>query len=138
MRFLRLAALCVPFAVAVSAQADELPFKPGLWKTTMNMTSPFGGGVNTRTSEECVEEESFDPASMLEDAEGCELTKNEIDGNELNFIMECSMDGADALVRGRFESDGDSGNGEMTMDMNAGGMQMQMKMDWTSERIGDC
>lgn len=135
---IRLAAWLVALPIAVAAQADELPITPGLWKTTSNVTNPFGGGVTTNTSEECVTETSYDPRRMMEDVKDCELTRNEVDGNELNFAMECSMQGSRTVMTGRFVSDGDSGHGEMDMNMNAGGMQMEMKMDWTAERIGDC
>jgi len=130
------AALCLmPFA----AGAAELPINPGLWETTMTRTNPLTGEPTTETNTECVKATSFNPSSMMQDAQGCDLLKDEVNGDTLTFTMECSMEqGAKATVDGEFQSDGQTGRGNMDMTMNMGEMKMSMNMNWTSKRLGDC
>ena len=123
--------IAILLAAAGGAQAEGLTIKPGLWETTTTMTNPFGGGEQTNTTEECVEEDHFDPESMMQD-------RNDVSGNTLNFGMSCDMEGAKSTVTGTFTSEGDAGSGNMNMNIDAGGMQMEMKMSWTSKRLGDC
>ena len=125
-------------AVLGSAQAEGLAIKPGLWRTTTQMSNPMGPGMTTRTTEECVEETSFDPVSMLQDAEGCRITRNEVSENQVDFAMDCAMGGTQARVTGEFQSQSDTGSGHMNMNLNGEGMKMEMQMNWTSERLGDC
>ena len=137
MRILGFAAALAALMVVPGAHADGLAVKPGLWKTTTNTTTPMGQAM-TRTTEECVQRTSFDPATMMQDAEGCRITRNDVSGNQADFAMECTIEGTQTSVTGKFVSDDDRGNGNMTMSMDGGGMKMEMKMEWTSERVGDC
>jgi len=123
----------------VLSGAAELPINPGQWQVTMTRTNPMTGAPTTETNVECVKETSFNPSSMMQDAQDCELVKDELNGDTLSFRMECNMEqGMSAVVDGAFQSDGDTGSGNMNMNMNMGEMQMNMKMDWTSRRLGDC
>lgn len=123
----------------VVSGAAELPIKPGEWETTMTRTNPMTGEPTTETNTRCVKETSFNPSTMMQDAEGCELVKDELNGNTLTFRMECAMEqGTGATVDGEFTSDGDTGSGTMDMNMDMGEMKMTMNMEWTSKRLGDC
>ena len=137
LRILRVAATLGALVFVSGAQADGLAIKPGLWKTTTNTTTPMGQPM-TRTTEECIKRTSFDPATMMQNAEGCRITRNDVSGNQADFTMECDIEGTQTSVTGKFVSDGNRGNGNMTMSMDGGGMKMEMKMDWTAERVGDC
>ncbi len=75
---------------------------------------------------------------MLASAESCRLLKDELNGDTLDFRMECSVQGAQTEVAGTYQADDDSGKGNMEMKMNMGGMSMTMTMDWTAKRLGDC
>jgi len=130
------AALCL---TPLAAGAAELPINPGLWETTMTRTNPMTGEPTTETNTRCVKETSFNPSAMMQDAQGCELIKDEVNGDTLTFTMECSMEqGARATVDGQFQTDGQTGSGNMDMTMNMGEMNMSMNMKWTSKRVGDC
>ena len=131
-------AAVLSLTAASTAAADKLEIEPGLWKTTTTATMPFGQGEHTQTSEECVTDTEFDPATMMEDAEGCELTHSSVDGNRLEFGMTCDVEGGTSTMEGSYEVDGDEGRGVMTMSMNMQGMTMEMEMSFTSERVGDC
>lgn len=128
------ALLVLPFTTG----AAELEINPGLWETTMTRTNPMTGEPTTETTTECVRETSFNPSDVMKDAQGCELVKDELNGNTLAFRMECNMQGSQATVDGTFQSDGQTGRGNMDMDMSMGEMKMSMNMNWTSKRIGDC
>lgn len=127
----------VAFFPALSGAA-ELKINPGLWETTMTMTNPMTGQPTVKTSKECVRERSFDPATMMEGAQGCTLARNELNGDTLNFQMNCDMEGSKAVVTGEYQTDGKTGRGNMDMEVNAGGMKMSMNMNWTGKRLGDC
>ncbi|GJL80799.1 MAG: hypothetical protein DHS20C01_04330 [marine bacterium B5-7] len=119
--------------------AASLDFNPGLWETTMTRTNPMTGQPTTETTKECVKEKSFDPRDMIKDADGCQLTDEELSGDTLTFAMTCSMEaGAEAVMKGEFQTDGKTGHGAMNMNMKLGGMEMSMDMNWTAKRLGDC
>jgi len=122
----------------ITVGAAEIEFNPGQWETTMTRTNPMTGEPSTETRTECVKERKFNPASMMQGAEGCDLVKDSLDGDTLSFQMECDMQGGKASIIGQFQTDGETGKGNMDMSVNAGGMNMKMEMDWTARRIGDC
>lgn len=124
----------LPFA----AGAAELEINPGIWETTMTRTNPMTGEETTETSTDCVKETSFNPSSMMKEAEGCELVRDELNGDTLSFRMECNMQGSRTTVDGMFQTDGQTGKGNMDMSMKMGEMDMDMNMNWTAKRIGDC
>lgn len=139
MKFKGLAVVSMFLVLPLAASASELAINPGLWKTTMTRTNPLTGEPTTETSTRCVKETSFNPSEMMKNAKGCNLVKDELDGNTLSFRMECNVQGQTATVDGTFETDGKTGKGDMNMQLNMGGqMNMDMKMNWTSERVGDC
>ncbi len=138
MRSRCLALACAVLVVPFAAGAAELELNPGLWETTMTRTNPMTGEPTTETNTECVKETSFNPSDMMQDAEGCELVKDELNGDTLTYRMECDMQGTQAVVDGTFQTDGQTGKGNMDMQMSMGEMDMNMKMDWTAKRVGDC
>ncbi|XOV86782.1 MAG: DUF3617 domain-containing protein [Pseudomonadota bacterium] len=135
---IKLSLLVALLTLSAFSNAEGLTIKPGLWETTMTRTNPMTGQPQTDTTRECVTQTSFDPASLMQGAEGCRMLKNDLTSNALDFSMSCSMQGATTTVVGRYEVDGDSGKGNMEMNMSMGEMKMSMKMDWTASRIGDC
>jgi len=138
MRSVFVAAACALLVAPIAAGAAELKFNPGLWETTMTRTNPMTGEPTTETSTECVKQDTFRPSDMMKEAEGCELLKDELDGDTLTFMMECNMQGAKTTVDGTFQTDGQTGKGNMEMKMSMGEMNLDMTMDWTSKRVGDC
>lgn len=138
MRSKCLALACAVLVVPFAAGAAELELNPGLWETTMTRTNPMTGEPTTETNTECVKETSFNPSDMMQDAQGCELVKDELNGDTLTYRMECDMQGTQATVDGMFQTDGQTGKGNMDMQMSMGEMDMTMKMDWTAKRVGDC
>ena len=135
----RLIVVALLFAVPFYAGGAELEINPGMWETTMTRTNPLTGEPKTETKTECVKQTSFNPSSMMQDAQGCDMVRDELNGDTLNFRMECSMpQGARVTVDGQYQTDGQTGQGNMDMNMNMGEMKMNMKAEWTARRIGDC
>lgn len=138
MKSKRLALASLMLVLPLAAGAAELPINPGLWETTMTRTNPMTGEPTTETDTRCVTETSFSPSSMMDQAQGCELVEDERNGDTLTFSMECNMEDSTATVDGEFQTDGQTGQGNMDMDMKMGEMNMSMNMNWTSKRLGDC
>ncbi len=135
----RLLAVLALASVPLTVAAASLDINPGLWETTMTRTNPMTGAPTTETSTECVREESFDPRQLMEDTENCQLTDESLAGDTLTFTMQCSIQGgAQATMEGTFQTDGQTGTGNMTMNMNMAGMSMSMTGNWTAKRVGDC
>ncbi len=126
-------------AQPLTAAAASLELNPGLWETTMTRTNPMTGTPVTETTTECMKEKSFDPREMMQGAQGCNLVDENLSGDTLTFNMTCNMEGGAAgEIRGRFQTDGQTGSGEMVMNMSMGQVTMSMDMNWTAKRLGDC
>lgn len=134
-RFVAAALIALP---TITAGAAEIEFNAGQWETIMTRTNPMTGEPITETRTECVKERKFNPASMMQGADGCDLVSDSLDGDTLSFQMDCDMQGGKATIDGQFQTDGDTGKGNMDMSVNAGGMNMKMNMNWTARRLGDC
>ncbi len=119
------------------ATADVLPINPGLWESTVTSTNSMTG-TQTKTSTECLVEDSFDPASMMDDGDQCQLTASDLDGDTLTFSMECNMEGGESTMTGVYQTDGETGQGTMNMEMSFGGQTMTMESNMTTVRLGDC
>ena len=123
---------------STAVQADSLKLTPGMWETTMTMTNSMTG-TQTTTTQECMVEDEFDPANMLQDGDNCELNDSNLDGNTLTFTLTCQVEGGGpATMTGVYTSNGDSGNGTMNMEMSFGGQTMTMQGEFEGRRIGDC
>lgn len=119
------------------ASADSLPVEPGLWETTVTSTNSFTG-TQTQTTKECVTIDAFDPKTLFKDAEGCKVVDSDVNGNVLTFSMDCNVDGGQGTFSGRYQSEGDTGSGEMNMEMSFNGQTMTMESTMESRRLGDC
>ena len=96
------------------------------------------GQQETETETECIVESEYDPATMMEDQEGCQMNDSNLDGNTLTFSMSCEIQGGQMTMNGVYESDGDSAQGTTTMQMSFGQQNMTSEGTWTANRIGDC
>ena len=123
--------------ISSSAFSEGLKIKPGMWETTMVSTNSMTG-TTTQTTSNCMADGEFDPKTMAEGAEGCEVTDDNVDGNTLTFTMACNMQGADVTMEGLYSVDGDEGEGSMNMEMSFGGQTMTMENVFTAKRVGDC
>lgn len=122
-----------------SAHAAGPTMRAGLWETTTTRTNPMTGEPMTSTERNCVEEEKqFEPEELMQETRECEMARSDYTGNSFDFEMQCNMQGAKSTITGNFEIGANSGTGNMDINMSMGAMEMTMKMEWESERIGDC
>lgn len=128
----------IAFAITSTALAQGLPFNPGLWETTVTRTNPMTGQPTTDTRQECVESNEFDPRSLMQGVEECEMTDQTVSGDTLTFTMTCNQDGGTAAIEGQFQTDGQTGAGQMSMSFSFGGQTMNFESNSTSKRLGDC
>lgn len=128
----------IAFATTSTALAQGLPINPGLWETTVTRTDPMTGQPTTDSRQECVKSNEFDPRSLMQDVEGCEVTDQSISGDTLTFTMACNHDGGTGTMQGQFQTDGETGTGQMSMSFSFGGQTMNMESNSTSKRLGDC
>jgi hypothetical protein len=74
---------------------------------------------------------------MMRDGDNCTIKDQKIEGNTLDYIMNCGPEAGDAHMV--MTVDGDRADAEMTMEVDFGGGQKQsFKMTWESRRLGPC
>ena len=120
------------------AIADTLPIDPGLWEFTSTSTNSFTGQQETETDTECVVEDEYDPATMMEDEDDCEMLESNLNGDTLTFSMSCGLQMGNMTMNGVYQSDGDTVQGTMVMEMSFGGQTMTSEGSFAGKRIGDC
>jgi hypothetical protein len=118
--------------VSAGAMAEGLKIEPGLWEITYN--NPMLG---QRVLEQCMTDDEIDPRTMMRDGDNCTIKDQKIEGNTLDYIMNCGPEAGDAHMV--MTVDGDRADAEMTMEVDFGGGQKQsFKMTWESRRLGPC
>ncbi|MEL7188221.1 MAG: DUF3617 domain-containing protein [Pseudomonadota bacterium] len=140
---------------AMSAVGDDIKPEPGKYKATMTfvkadipgappqMQEMMGSAMN-QTHEFCLTPEEAEKGfeeSMTEGQDGCEISKFNIDGNDLDMAMTCSPNGNDGAMNMTMKGNVTPTRSEMQMTMS-GNMQglgeANIEMEMVQERIGDC
>ena len=130
--------LALVLTIPPVVSADEFLVPAGKWQSTVTTTNSFMPTPMTRTHTDCRTETRFDPAVMMKDAEDCQLTEKDVDGNVLTFTMVCRVEEGNLTGKGRYELKDDRLEGSMNMKMDMEGQSMDMKMVFNSQRLGDC
>ena len=128
-------------AFAPNVMAEGIPVEPGLWSITTTMNMPMMPSPQTKTVQECMEDDIIDMGDMAaEDMDpNCTFELNQVDGNTMEWSIDCPVQGGGTMhAEWSATSGGDSveGTGRMTMEMQ--GQEMEMTMSWNGERIGEC
>ena len=134
----KLFGLALILSIPPTLSAGEFLVPAGKWQSTVTTTNSFMPTPVTRTHTECRKETRFDPAEMMKEAQECELTDQNVNGNVLTFTIVCRTQEGDVTGNGRYELMGDRLEGRMDMKMNAGGQPMDMNMKFSGQRLGDC
>jgi hypothetical protein len=136
-KILVLAALA---AFASPVLADGIPVDPGLWSVTTTMNMPMLPQPQTMTIEECFKDDVMDMDDMAtEDLDpGCTYNLANVDGNTMEWTIDCPMEGGTMHAEWQATSGGNSVTGDGKMTMNMQGQTMEMTMSWTGKRIGEC
>lgn len=119
---------------------DGIKITPGKWRITMTSQMPMMPQPRTKTSEECIARDTLSPEMLMENAEQCELTDIQIDGNKVTWQMSCNnpQGEGDFGAQGMLDVNGDTLQGRMDIAMTVNGQSMNASMDWAGQRIGDC
>lgn len=119
-----------------AAWAGGVPITPGLWKVK-TQNSMLG---TEEVGEQCMQNEVFDPVSMLGKEDGCDISNETVVGNTVDYDLTCMDDTKQGRADGHFSFtiDGDQGSGKIDMTLNVGGQSMDITYKMDAERIGDC
>jgi len=131
--------LCSLLLSSSAMAADTISIEPGMWEMTTKMTTPMSPQPRVETSQECMTDSEIGPDHLApNDGGDCTITESTVNGNSMNWSMQCSSPGGVMTGGGSFTSKGDSGFGNMTMNMNIEGQAFNMEMAWEGKRIGSC
>ena len=137
---MRISPLCLFILIpSLTYAADGIPVKPGMWETTVTMSSPMLPQPHVTTKSTCVDRTEFSIDELMpNDNDGCTITESNVNGNTLSWKMECDMQGNKGQGGGEFTSKGNSGTGHMYMNVEAQGQSFSMETTWDGHRTGDC
>jgi hypothetical protein len=136
----KIIAVALLASLAYNAQADGIPVEPGMWSITTTVNIPMMPAPQTETIEECMEDEVIDMNDMAgEDMDpGCSYELGQVDGNTMNWSIDCPLEGGTMHAEWTATSGGDTVSGEGKMTINMQGQTMNMTMSWDGKRTGDC
>ncbi|MGB5097413.1 MAG: DUF3617 family protein [Porticoccaceae bacterium] len=136
----RIFAFCsLVLLVSGAANAATLKIQPGLWEAVWTSTNPLTGEAITDRRTQCVRTEDFNPRQLLKQTQGCEVVKEALNGNKLNFSLLCGVEGGPKTrVDGDFQTSGRAGDGHVRTNMSFGSMAVQMDTKVATRRVGDC
>ncbi len=125
------------FVSGSPAQAETIRVKPGQWRVETTSSNPFAGS-QTFSSTQCIREEQFDPAQEMAKSAECRMLSQDVRGNTMSWAMSCQMEQMVMRAEGKFESQGDSAQGQMIMTTDMGGQPFSLEMTWSGQRVGPC
>ena len=123
-----LAAGVAIWAFSTTTYAAGVPINPGLWefKTQNSMLG------TEEVDQQCMRETVFDPAAILGDEEGCELSNEQVSGNTIDYDLTCVDEEQRGSASGHFSFtiDGDRGNGNVDLTFNVGEESVSSNTPW--------
>ncbi len=124
------------FGLSATAFAAGVPITPGLWEIK-TQNSMLG---TEEVDQQCMRDAVFDPAAILGDEEGCELSNETISGNTIDYDLACVDESQQGSATGHFSFtiEGDQGSGAVDMTFKVGGETMNMQYSMAAARVGDC
>ncbi|MEM8951531.1 MAG: DUF3617 family protein [Pseudomonadota bacterium] len=135
-RLKQLTPALVALTLSSTAFAGGVPITPGLWEIK-TQNSLLG---TEEIDQQCMRETVFDPAAILGEEEGCELTNEVVSGNTVDYDLACvdEEQRGSAIGHFSFTIDGDQGSGNVDMTFNIGEESMNMQYTMAAARVGDC
>ena len=133
---LRMSACLALLGMAAVPPATAIEFETGTWEVTMHSRNPLTGEQIRKTTTECIQESSFDPARAMMEDNSCRVLDKQERGNTITWKLECG--GGDMPVfsgEGSFISHGNTAEGTMKITMTMGGNTMEMSSQWHGRRI---
>lgn len=123
-------------ALSSTAFAEGVPITPGLWEIR-TQNSMLG---TEEVNQKCMRDAVFDPAAILGEEEGCDISNESVAGNTVNYDLACIDEEQRGSAMGHFTFtiDGDQGNGNVDLTFNIGEDTMSMQYTMAAVRVGDC
>ena len=140
--YLRTIAAASLLILGTSVVAETPNLEPGMWEyhNKMSFQSDFPIPDQEHTNQECVTLEDIERGdAFLDDAEECEITRQDMRSDGMDYSMTCrGPDGTEMTMDATMQFDGDTATGTITGEMETPMGPMQMSIDMTGRRIGDC
>jgi hypothetical protein len=127
------AVISAVFLCAVPAGAGS-NIQEGLWEITTEVKMS-GMQVPPQKHTQCFTKEDMVPVDP-NNPQGCVVKEKNINGNTVNWTMECSTSGATTVSKGSITYAGDSFSGKMETTVKE--MNMEMTSIMSGRRIGPC
>lgn len=128
---LLLVALLVLFASPVVASSDV---QEGSWEITI--VSEMGGiKMPPQKHTQCLKSDALVPADP-QMPQNCVIKDQRVNGNTVNWTMECSTEGVKTVSTGSIIYEGESFSG--TMDVAISGTDMKVVNTMSGRRLGPC
>ena len=140
--YLRTIAAASLLILGTSVVAETPNLEPGMWEyhNKMSFQSDLPIPDQEHTNQECVTLEDIERGdAFLDDAEECEITRQDMRSDGMDYSMTCrGPDGTEMTMDATMQFDGDTATGTITGEMETPMGPMQMSIDMTGRRIGDC
>lgn len=124
-----------------TAHAEAPNINPGFWqhKTSMSLQGPMNMPAQVTTDQECITQADIDKgADIIDLPSGCSITQMDIRRDNMDYGMQCDMQGLKADFTGTMRFNGDQMDGSMRSDVDTPMGKMTMQMETQAQRIGDC
>jgi hypothetical protein len=131
MQTLLLVAVLVLFASPVVAGPDV---QEGSWEITV-VREMNGMAMPPQKHTQCLKSDALVPADP-QMPQNCVIKDQRVNGNTVNWSMECSMEGVKTVSTGSIIYEGESFSG--TMDVAISGTDMKVVNTMSGRRLGSC
>jgi hypothetical protein len=128
---LLLVALLVLFASPVVASSDV---QEGSWEITI-VSEMSGIKMPPQKHTQCLKSDALVPADP-QMPQNCVIKDQRVNGNTVNWTMECSTEGVKTVSTGSIIYEGESFSG--TMDVAISGTDMKVVNTMSGRRLGPC
>ena len=107
--------LCILALSSGSLRAEGIPVEPGLWEMTSTMKMPMLPQPRTTTVTECLKssEISMDQFGGAEMDPDCRFETTQVDGNTLQWTVDCPVEGGTSRGQWEATSAGDTVTGHI-------------------------
>ena len=130
------------FGLPLAGLAETPNIEPGQWEyvNETKIESDFPIPDQTHTSTDCVTLEDIERGdAFLEDVEDCEMTRQDMRRDGMEYSMVCrDDDGSEITMNAEMSFMGDRVNGTMRAEVHTPMGPMLMTVDINGRRIGDC
>jgi len=122
-------------AMSICFAGSAPNMKAGLWEITIK-TEMQGMTMPPMKHTQCLTKEDFVPQGPQQPGQECKITDVKVDGNTVNWVLECKSPSGKMKGTGTTTYSGDSFKGTMVLVMPQTNMKITTHM--SGKRIGEC